>query len=264
MPAQDPFEKANLDLFIKLLIKDVESRYRGSVNIRQLKTRITSDGFFGGTVKIMERDPETGFFHEVEKEVVVLDDMGEPIYGPEDIGGQCVKGEIVKRGSLYKCVKCGRRVCPNHAKFLGDDQDKPYCDVGFIGCYNRYRDLFRRAEERRQQIYELGEETQAEAVKTTYLSRFLGRRREEKRVEDYERSIKPSFWDWLTGSSVPRKRIKCSNPGCIGWSPPSVSVTCENCGTVFSIRADTSRRCPTCDWVINEIECFRCHEKFPV
>jgi DNA-directed RNA polymerase subunit RPC12/RpoP len=261
MPAQDPFEKANLDLFIKLLIKDVENRYRGRVNIKQLKTKITSDGFFGGTVKIIERDPDTGFFYEVEREVVVLDDMGEPIYGPEDIGGQCVKGEIVKRGSLYKCVKCGRRVCPNHVKFLGDDQDKPYCDVGFIGCYNRYRKLFNRAEERRQQMYELGEETQLEGTKTTYLGEHLGRRRAEKQVEDYERGIKPSFWDWLIGSPVPRKPIRC--PHC-GWSPSAYSVTCENCGTVFSIRADTSRRCPLCDYVVTEVECFRCHRKFPV
>ena len=95
-------------LYMKLLEQAVKDKYRGHRDYHLMIQSIRSDlPIIGGEINVQKEDGNGNFYTETYH-VTVLDDLGNPLRGVDDLGGQCRKGEIVKKGFLFTCMKCGK------------------------------------------------------------------------------------------------------------------------------------------------------------
>lgn len=246
-----------IDIIMRLLSKEFEDDHRGTETINIIKSFVGIDGVMGLDSTVKERDPIDGSFRMVHYKVPVLDDLGNPMHGAEDLAGECVGGEIVAKGSLFECMECNRLVCNNHVRFRDSNKEEPLCYVEGKGCFKRYKKTYEmeRELERKRTIIEK-EALLAESTERLYA---LLRSAEQAKI-DYK-SFRPGLFGRLLNFSSSGPPISC--PNC-DFSPGYHNVTCRNCGFIFKLRSESPRLCPQCGTSIREISCYRCHNNIQV
>jgi hypothetical protein len=135
------------DILMESMTRELEDKYRGEENISILKTRVGVDGVIGLDVTVKKRDPRDGSFRIVHYTVPVLDDLGYPLRGADDLGGECVKGELAKKGHIFECMDCNRLWCEKHLRFLGRNKTMPVCYVDGEGCFEHYKKFYAKRRE---------------------------------------------------------------------------------------------------------------------
>ena len=246
----DPDVRMLFEIILQSLTREIEDTYRGVENISILKTHVGIGGVLGIDATVKERDPRDGSFRMVHYTVPVLDDLGYPLRGAEDLGGECVAGEIVRKDHIFECMDCNRLVCENHVRFLGRNKTMPVCYVKGKRCFDRYKNFYEKKRELELARMLMEEEALlAEAVERRCASL--------KSVEQAEtKSVGPGiFRRLLTFTS--NNRIRC--PSC-GFQPSYHRVTCERCGMVSEMRLGSPRVCSQCGTEIREIPCYRCNK----
>ena len=172
------------EIWMRAVRRSIEDEHRGEESYEHIKTGITPEGLVGYDGSTKERNPD-GSFRMVRRRVRFMDDLGNILLGAEDVAGQCVKGEIVKQGYLFTCIKCHKRVCMKHARFFNGDRDKPLCTVGWFPCYDKYKRIHDKNEElEHKKIITIREAELAEAI--TWRNRVVRQAEEEKKI--YEKN----------------------------------------------------------------------------
>jgi hypothetical protein len=179
--------KTLFNLLHELVDRRLQEFYRGNENIRILKPFIGTDGMIGFVGSIIKTDPRDGSFRIVEIYLSVLDDLGYPLHNIEDVGGQCVMGEIVKAGHIFRCRDCNRFFCEKHVRFLDRNEEEPLCFVKGKGCFQPYKREIDRIRDLERKRFLIEEETRfAKAVE----ERFLSMRLAEQAKADYRNSCR--------------------------------------------------------------------------
>jgi hypothetical protein len=243
--------KTLINMMMRLLSKEFEDDHRGEETINIIKNSVGRDGVMGIDSIVKERDPVDGSFRMVHYKVPVLDDLGNPMHGAEDLGGECVGGDIVAKGSLFECMECNRLVCKKHVRFLDNNKEKPLCYVEGEGCFKRYKKTYEREREleRKRMIIE------KEALLADFIERrYAALKSAEQAKADYK-SVNPGLFGRLLSFSSSGNPISC--PNC-DFSPSYHNVTCRDCGSIFKLRSGSPRLCPKCGTSIREIRCYRC------
>lgn len=239
------------EIIMQSLTREIEDTYRGVENISILKTHVGIDGLLGLDVTVKKRDPRDGSFRIVHYTVPVLDDLGYPLRGAEDLGGECVLGEIVRKGHIFECMECNRLFCEKHLRFLGRSKAMPVCYVDGKGCFGSYKKFY--GKKRELELTRMLMEEEA-LIAEAFERRCISLKSAEQAKIDHEKNVGPGiFRRLLTFSS--NNRISC--PNC-GFKPGYHIVTCRRCGRVSEIRSDSPRVCSECGADMREIPCYRC------
>jgi hypothetical protein len=268
-------------LWAEVLRRKIEEDYGGHEDYHQMLEAVDSDiPIYGCDVTIRKKNPRTGQIYTVSYHLGVYDDMGNPMKGLDDVGGKCaVKGEIIKKGYIFTCEKCGENYCRRHIEFVdqGRDLDRvPLCRYGTMGtsgCHYRYaHEYWPKHRHKERQIEDLQKELEVMQAKTALEHGKADYEESSLRYDEIEikklqlKNLKKElkgpgiltkiFGDTLAlpGGAPP---ITCSE---CGFSPASHKVTCKSCGTRFTVSGNSLMRCPRpdCREVISEIKCFRC------
>lgn len=253
-------------LYFDLLSQKVKDQYRGHQDYHLMLDSIDKRfPVVGGKVKVQKED-KNGNFYTVSYNLTVKDDLGNFLHGVEDMGGQCMKGEIVKKGFIFTCMECGEPFCRRHVKFVDRDYKKPLCRYGFTGrsgCYasywKEYTDggikMIRERTDRLRAIREYTEEEKRlEAVEQ---GQALPDYREEER-----KAISPPPPRKKTGA-LSRflygdvHNIKCGNPKC-GHRIILNNILCPSCRNVVNLDVDAPLVCPACGNSITQVSCPDC------
>jgi hypothetical protein len=245
------------EILIESMTRELEDKYRGVENISIVKSRVGLDGVIGLDVTVKKRDPRDGSFRIVHYTVPVLDDLGYPLCGADDLGGECVMGEIVKKGHIFECEDCNLLFCEKHLRFLGRNKETPLHYVNGKGCFQPYKKIYEKKRELECKRMIVEEEALiADAVERRYMS---VKSAEQAKI-NYE-IARPGFFGKILALSSPNNRIRC--PNC-GFRPSYHNVTCQSCGSVSEIRSNSPRICPECGINIREIPCYRCSKIIPI
>lgn len=247
-----------MDLYMQLLRKSVKDKYRGHQDYHLILNSIDPDTpIVGGKITVQKED-RNGNFYTVTYNVTVKDDLGNFIQSIDDLGGQCMKGEIVKKGYVFTCLECGEPFCRRHVKFVDKSYKKPLCRYGFMGyegCYARYWKEYtdsgitriKTETERLETIsqYEIAKK-KLDAIQR---GQFIG-------DDSGGRILLPRKKTGLLGRALHGsvQSIRC------GYCNESVSlagVRCPNCQNFVDIDVDSSN-CPNCREPIREVNCPRC------
>jgi hypothetical protein len=246
-----------LEMIKGSLSKEFEDDHRGDETITIIKNSPGIDGVMAIDSIVKERDPADGSFRMVHYKVPVLDDLGNPMHGAEDLGGECVCGNIVAKGSLFECMECNRLVCNNHVRFRNSNKEEPLCYVEGKGCFKRYKKTYERERELERKIRIIEKEALlAESTERLYA---LLSSAEQAKI-DYK-SFRPGLFGRLLNFSSSGHPISC--PNC-DFSPGYHNVTCRDCGSIFELRSESPRLCPQCGTSIREISCYRCKNNIQV
>ena len=252
-----------LGLYMDLLKQKVKDQYRGHQDYHLMLNEIDSRvPIVGGKINVQKEDRH-GNFSTVTYNVTVKDDLGNFIQSIDDLGGQCMKGEIVKKGSIFVCSECGGLFCRRHVKFVDNNPQKPLCRYGFMkreGCY-----FFKWKYYTDGGIKKIQEKTgiinaEAELVKAQKKLEAI----QEGRIvigEDEGLKILPSskkktgLLGRLIHGSV--YSIHCGNYRCkrmISFA----DITCPGCRSIITIDVDDSLNCPMCGEPITQVKCPYC------
>ncbi len=246
-----------LDLFAQLLRKQIHDEHRCNEIINILRTSISKEGYVGGESLVKIIDPRDGTFITKNYKITVLDDLGYPSRGVNDIGGQCVKGEIVSKGHIFKCMECQSLICEKHLKFIDEATGKAVCSYNGDSCFKKYyKKIYQKNRELNLKNIELSKETE---IHQSILRNTNARKEAEKSKIELENLVnsRPGWLDRLFGHPTPYKPIMCTY---CDFSPNTHTITCAQCGYLFTLRSDSARICPHCDTIVREIKCYRCQK----
>lgn len=249
-----------LQLYMLLLKQKVKDQYRGHEDLHIMLKSIDSDvPIVGGEVTVQKED-RNGNFYTRTYHVTVKDDLGNFINGVDDLGGQCMKGEITKKGFIYQCLECGDLFCRRHVAFVDKDYNKPLCRYGFMkleGCY--FTHWKEHTDGGTSRIREATEHIEA-------LTEYETARRKLEAVKKGQVLL-----DSESGSRLllPRKKtgllgrmlhgsvhsVKCGN---CDWLISFADYKCSNCHNVVDIDIDSPLACPRCGEPVRQVRCPRC------
>jgi len=245
-----------MQLWRNLIIKNVELQFSGkeqAVIIQRIDQNLP---LAGCEVTIPQTNPVTGKVHMVTKKIIIKDDLGHIIHSPEELGGQCIKGEYAHKDFIFTCHECGELFCSKHIRFLDRmKKETPLCYYGFLGrdgCYYNWKRFIKE----KDKIAKIGAKTEvidARTVQEEAEARHLETEIKKKQLKRQKSSIGGSVF-----AGILAPPIRC--PIC-GFSPPRFNVTCTECGTAFQITKTSSRACPNpaCGAVITSARC-KCGE----
>ena len=262
------------NLYFELLTQKVKDQYRGHEDYHMMLNAIDSRiPILGGKINIKKEDSK-GNFRTVTYNVTVKDDLGNFINSIDDIGGQCIKGEIVKKGSIFICMECGELVCRRHVKFVDRNQQKPLCCYGFVGwdgCYHSYK--------KTHSVKRIG--NNYDDAPTQDLEELLKRKSIISDISKLDQEIKQTTSgvaprQTLTAShhnnilAPPKKAgrlsrlmwgsvhsIKCGNPAC-GKRIWLSNYVCQSCRNVVDLHVDNPLFCPRCNAPVKQVQCPEC------
>ena len=246
------FEKETLQLYMNLLRQQVRDEYRGHQDYHLMLNSIDSDfPMVGGDIKVQKQNKD-GSFYTVTYHVTVKDDLGNFIKSIDDLGGQCMKGEIVKKGFIFTCIHCSKPFCRMHVKFVDDDPRKPLCNYGFAGmggCYfshaKRYSD---------GGINKIQQETKRLKVEADYY-RAVKELKAVKKGKSAALPSNPNLKNRLLGGGV--QGITCGNPSCSKYIELK-GIICPNCRNSIEINNGSPLSCPICGEPVTQVECPFC------
>ena len=259
-------------LYMQLLERAVKDKYRGHRDYHLMIQSIRSDlPIIGGEIKVQKEDGNGNFYTETYH-VTVLDDLGNPLHGVDDLGGQCRKGEIVKKGFLFTCMKCGKNFCREHIEFVDDDSRKPLCsyDRGWFmsqGCYWAYKQKY--------SVTKIDEKN-LNKTSTANLREYLEREKilkeiKELKGDEVSNESHPQLESPSRKSLPPPKKkrgflarlfsdissINCGNPYCDKVIPLH-DLICPGCRNTITIRNGDAFVCPHCTEPVKQVECTTC------
>jgi len=262
-------------LYMQLLEKSVKDKYRGHRDYHLMIQSIRSDlPLIGGEIKVQKEDGNGNFYSETYH-VTVLDDLGNPLYGVDDLGGQCRKGEIVKKGFLFSCMKCGRNFCKEHVEFVDNDPNRPLCkyDPGFFvskGCFYRHWKRYslnpehpehasiniakQKLELKRMELEQRKIEKELEQLKSGIVvdnRPLIGSPANRKRLPQ------PKKKGLLSRLFADVHRISCGNPYC-NHSFQLQDIICPGCSNTITIRDGDAFVCPHCNEPVKQVKCPKC------
>jgi len=253
-------------LYMYLLKQKVKEQYKGHQDYHLILNAIDSNfPMYGGKVTVQKQDKH-GNIYTITYNVKVFDDLGNPIEGADDIGGRCLNGEIAKKGSIFRCKKCGNLVCTRHVEFVDDDMEKPLCRYGFLdmaGCYFLYSRKYstkdereledkkeierykRELEKKKLQAELIQADNEIKAAKENPLISAPGKTLlPGKKTGSFGRLLHGSVFSFTCGNC--KRRIFLDN------------IVCSNCRNVINIDIDSALVCPVCRNPINEVQCSNC------
>lgn len=251
----DWIPKDLFNLYYDMLKQSVKDQYKGHEDYVVLLDAIHSKvPIVGGKVNIQKEAPD-GTITTRSYQIIVKDDLGHILNGPDDIGGQCVKGEIVKKGHIFICMVCGDLFCRRHVKFVDNNPEKPLCHYGFLGWEGCH---FGHAHK-----YSVGDQIELERLKHEI--------EKKKLLAELERAETQQYID--VGQSqdtlaLPKKTgavkrlihgnayfVRCGNCNEKIWFS---NIVCPACRNTISIDVDASLKCPVCGEPIRQVECHSC------
>jgi hypothetical protein len=247
-------------LYMLLLKQKVKEKYKGHEHLEIMLNTIDKNvPIVGGNITIQIED-RNGNFSTRSYHVTVKDDLGNFIQGVDDLGGQCVKGEIVKKGYIFTCIECGEPFCRRHVKFVDNNYKKALCRYGFMGwegCYashwKEYTDggihRIREATEYVKARAEL--ETAKKEFEAVKKGKYLIEGGELKRIPQLRKKT-GAFGRFLHGSV---QTIRCGN---CNRTISLAGIICPNCRNSIDIDIDSLLVCPVCEGRISEVECPDC------
>ncbi len=124
----DPIDTINDNLAPKETVKTTEKHLQLGDGTSRVIAR--------ETVRIIST--ESGITTNTSSDIM-LDDLGNPIQTPEDIGGFCRCGRLAHKSQFYSCWRCGLPLCRRCATLIGE---KAYCS--WCAFIVRLRRLFGR------------------------------------------------------------------------------------------------------------------------
>lgn len=261
-------------LYFELLKQKVKDQYRGHEDYHLMLDSINSRiPIVGGKIQIQKED-QKGNFRTVSYNVTVKDDLGNFIKSIDDLGGQCIKGEIAKKGHIYICLECGELFCRRHVKFVDNNFQKPLCCYGFLGWSGCYAAAWKR-----HSVRSVGRNY--ENAVTHDLIEIHKRKKLISGITKLDQEIdetvsgkphqntistsmqanlpppikKTSRFDRFIGGSV--HSFKCGNPAC-GKDIYLSNIICPNCRNVINVDIDSPLSCPLCNTPIRQVECEKC------
>ena len=246
-------------LYMELLRQKVKNEYRGHQDYHLMLKAIDSKvPIVGGEIKVQKED-KNGNFYTVTYHVTVKDDLGNFLHSVDDLGGQCMKGEIVKKGYIYTCMECGEPFCRRHVKFVDGNPKKPLCRYGFLGlegCYFYYAGG--RSDGGIAKIKEEAERLHAEAERAKAQKELEAIEKGQYVIEGDQTRVLPQpkktgLLDRMIHGSV--HSIHCGNcDRMISFA----DIICPNCRNCVDINIDAPFNCPVCGEPITQVECPNC------
>lgn len=271
MPLTDMLQDKVARLYFELLTQRVKDQYRGHEDYHLIMDSIRSNfPLVGANVKVQRTDRKGNFYTRSYK-VVVKDDLGNFISGVEDIGGQCCKGEIVKKGFIFTCMECGQLFCRRHIKFVDNDPRKPLCNYGIFGLEGCYKASWRQYSAK--YIGRNYEEADTNVLRETLLRKKLIAEiaKHDMEIDNINSSPALSLPPSQERTSLPPPTKKTGLLGRL-WYGGVHSVTCGNCDerislsdvlcpncrNVIDLDIDAPLACPICHSPITEVDCPHC------
>ena len=257
-------------LYFELLRQKVKDQYRGHQDYHLILGSINSKvPVVGGKVKVQKED-KNGNYYTVTYNVAVKDDLGNFIQSIDDLGGQCVKGEIAKKGYIFTCMECGQTFCRKHIKFVDHNSNKPLCRYGFMGwegCYSAHKHRYSTG------ITRTHKDTLRDQLEAERMITEIAKVRQERENIINSQSIvassrggnqlpsqsrQPSLMTRLIHGSV--QSVQCGNPVCNATITLS-GITCPSCRNVIDIGINDPVKCPICSAPIRTVDCPSCQAK---
>jgi hypothetical protein len=260
MPNGGGLDQEILGLYMEMLKQKVKDQYRGHEDYHLMLNAIDSNvPIVGGEIKVLKEDSH-GNIRTVKYHVTVKDDLGNFIKSIDDLGGQCIKGEIVKKGYIFTCMECGELFCRRHVKFVDNDPEKPLCRYGFMGrggCYTSYANKHSTGVSQGD-IIKLEKQIQEEELKAKLSETRKKREAIEKGqyVLEDPRQLPTPKKTGLLGNVKPFS-ILCGNPQC-NERIKLVDIPCPSCRHTITIDSGMPLTCPVCGESITQIECPNC------
>jgi phage FluMu protein Com len=247
-------------LYMLLLKQKVKEKYKGHQDYHLMLNCIDSDvPIVGGEITVQKED-RNGNFYTVTYHITVKDDLGNFIQSVDDLGGQCMKGEIVKKGYVFTCVECGEPFCRRHIKFVDNNYKKALCRYGLMGwegCYathwKQYTDGgIHRIREATEHVEALAEfETAKKKLEAVKKGQYLIEGGELKRLPQLRKKTGP-LGRFLHGSV---QTIRCGN---CNRTISLAGIRCPNCQNIIDIDIDSPLICPLCEGRISQVDCPDC------
>ena len=272
MPVTDMLQDSVAKLYFELLTQRVKDQYKGHEDYQLIMNSIRSNfPLVGANVKIQREDGKGNFYTRSYK-VVVKDDLGNFVTGIDDIGGQCCKGEIVKKGFTFTCMECGQLFCRKHIKFVDNDSKKPLCHYGFLGWDGCYKSSWKS-----YSVKWVGrdyENADTNTLRETLLRKKLISEIAQKDLEiDDTINIRPvqSLPPGRQQSQLPPSSKKSGllsrmwygsvHSVTCGYCNESIAlagIPCQNCRNVVDLDVDAPLKCPVCHSPITQVDCPHC------
>ena len=272
MPMTDMFQDKVAGLYFELLTQRVKDQYRGHEDYQLIMDSIRSDfPLVGANVKVQRQDSKGNFYTRTYK-VTVKDDLGNFVSSVEEIGGQCCKGEIVKKGFIFTCMECGQLFCRKHIKFVDNDTKKPLCRYGILGWEGCYK-----ASKRNYSVKYIGRNY--EDADTSALREALHRKKIIAEITKHDQEIDSINNPEPTPSLPPsRERTYLPPPAkktellsrfmhgsvhsfSCGYCQESIwlsDIPCPNCRNLIDLDVDDPLACPICNSPITQVDCPHC------
>jgi hypothetical protein len=253
-----------LGLYLELLKQKVKDQYKGHQDYHLILDSIDSRfPMTAGKVNVQKQDRH-GNIYTVTYHVKVKDDLGNIIESPDQLGGQCMKGEIVKKGHIFTCMECGELFCRRHVAFVDDDPEKPLCRYGFRkweGCYVQHAKKYSTGVSEhdltklKKHIEKAKLEAELRAVQAGQIPiegspELLG-------IPGETRKVLPAPQKRGLLGGIKPYSIRCGNPRC-ERKIKLVDITCPNCRRSITISSGMPLSCPMCGEPITQIECPYC------
>ena len=251
-------------LYMYLLKHKVKDQYRGHQDYHLMLKAIDSEfPIVGGNIKVQKED-KNGNFSTVTYHVTVKDDLGNFIQSIDDLGGQCMKGEIVKKGYIFTCMECGQPFCRRHVKFVDNDPKKPLCRYGFMGwegCHFSHKGGYSdggiaKIRTETERLEALGDYEQArkklEAIQKGQLA-LEGEAEQQRQPALPPPKKKTGLLGRLLHGSV--YSVRCGN---CNEMIAFADIVCPSCRNIIDIDIDSALKCPVCGADITEVDCPRC------
>lgn len=269
------FEENIAELYMQLLERAVKDKFRGHQDMSVMLDSIHEQvPMVGGEINIQKQDREGNFYTQTYH-VAVKDDLGNILKSLDDIGGQCRKGEIAKKGSIFTCMECGELFCRKHIKFVDNDVMKPLCRYGLMGwegCYTSHARAYSDGgiagiEKETDKLIALTEREKAEqqlkALKQRKKRhRLIGgmsalqprspRASQRQSTGTVQRRRTGTFQRFLHGDVY---KVKC---GHCGDDIYFADIVCSECRNIISIDIDSALKCPVCGAPVMSVQCRSC------